>query len=36
MDDLIKALNEMDEDASIGAIVITGSEKVVINYVLVR
>jgi len=27
MDDLIKALNEMDEDASIGAIVITGSEK---------
>jgi len=27
MDELIKALNEMDEDPSIGAIVMTGSEK---------
>ena len=28
MDELIKALNEMDEDPKIGAIVVTGSEKV--------
>jgi len=27
MDELIKALNEMDEDPKIGAIVVTGSEK---------